>query len=82
VKKEGGTDIRAIKVFGSLARGEEGPDSDIDFLVKAAPGTTFITLSRFQRELEALLSCPVDVVTETGLSKHLKPLLDLKPVLL
>jgi predicted nucleotidyltransferase len=42
-------------VFGSVARREDGPDSDIDCLVELAPGSTFLTLASVQFELEDLL---------------------------
>ncbi len=58
---------RAIAVFGSVARGEEGPDSDIDFLVEFESGSSLFDLVRLQDDLRALLSHPVDVVSLGGL---------------
>ncbi len=72
--------VVSIRVFGSVARDEQTPSSDIDFLVKAPQGATFFTLVRFQRELEELLKCKVDVVTESGLSKHLRPIIESESV--
>lgn len=43
------------RVFGSVARGEDGPDSDLDILVDALPGTTLLTLGGLQDTLEQLM---------------------------
>lgn len=61
-----------IKVFGSVARGEEKSDSDIDFLVKFEEGRTLFDLIAFKNELEYLLNRKVDVVTEDALHWTLK----------
>ena len=58
---------RAIAVFGSVARGEERPDSDLDFLVEFESGSSLFDLVRLQADLRALLSRPVDVVSLGGL---------------
>jgi predicted nucleotidyltransferase len=58
---------RDVRVFGSVARGEERPDSDIDFLVTLEPGRTLMDLARLEARLEALLGRSVDVATENGL---------------
>ena len=56
-----------ISVFGSVARGDDGPGSDVDFLVEFEPGASLLDLMRIQDDLEALLGCPVDVVSAGGL---------------
>lgn len=53
------------RVFGSVARGENGPDSDLDLLVDGLPGLTLLGLGRMIKQLEELLGVSVDVV-ETG----------------
>lgn len=58
---------RRIAVFGSVARGEEAPGSDLDFLVEFEPGSSLFDLVRLQDELQALLGHPVDVVSLGGL---------------
>ena len=63
---------RNIRVFGSLARGEADEKSDIDFLVEMEPGTSLLDLGGLQYELEALLRCHVDVVTERGLKRRIR----------
>ena len=65
--------VENIRVFGSVARGEERPDSDIDFLVSLQTGRSLLDLARLLRELEALLGREVDVVTEAGLRPRIRP---------
>jgi predicted nucleotidyltransferase len=67
--RNGAVDVR---VFGSIARGDDRPDSDIDFLVNLEPGRSLLDLARLLRELNALLDRPVDVVTEAGLRPRIK----------
>lgn len=62
-----------VRVFGSVARGEDRPDSDIDFLVNLDSGRSLLDLARLLRELNTLLGYPVDVVTEAGLRPRIKP---------
>jgi uncharacterized protein len=62
-----------VRVFGSVARGDDSPDSDIDFLVNLEPGRSLMDLARLLRELNILLGRPVDVVTEAGLRPRIKP---------
>ena len=62
-----------VRVFGSVARGEARPDSDIDFLVKLEAGRSLLDLARLLRELQTLLGLPVDVVTEAGLRPRIRP---------
>lgn len=56
-----------LRVFGSVARGESGRESDVDFLVELEDGRSLLDLGGLQMELEELLGCKVDVVTESGL---------------
>jgi uncharacterized protein len=63
---------RDVRVFGSVARGEERPDSDIDFLVTLEPGRTLMDLARLETRLEALLGRPVDVATVAGLREPVR----------
>lgn len=58
-----------VRVFGSVVRGEDAAGSDIDLLVDVAPGVGLLGLARAQRDLEALLGVPVDLI----------PAADLKP---
>jgi predicted nucleotidyltransferase len=61
-----------VRVFGSVARGDDLPGSDIDFLVNLEPGRSLMDLARLLRELNMLLDRPVDVVTEAGLRPRIK----------
>ena len=61
-----------VRIFGSVARGEAGPDSDVDLLVDLERGRTLIDHGQLQVDLEGLLGRKVDVVTERGLLSHLR----------
>jgi hypothetical protein len=63
---------RNIRVFGSVARGEAREDSDIDFLVDTGSVTSSWFPAGLVLELEEVLGCKVEVVTEKGLSPFLK----------
>lgn len=63
---------RDVRVFGSVARGEERPDSDVDLLVTLEPGRTLLDLARLELDLEALLGRAVDVVTVEGLREPVR----------
>jgi|SRR5579862_3239951 len=59
--------VRNIRVFGSTARGDSRPDSDIDFLVETGPVTSSWFPAGLILDLENLLGRRVEVVTEQGL---------------
>jgi predicted nucleotidyltransferase len=63
---------RNIRVFGSAARGDAKPDSDIDFLVDAGPETSSWFPAGLVLDLEELLGRKVEVVTEKGLSRYVR----------
>jgi len=66
--------VARIGIFGSIARGEDRPDSDVDILVEFAPGeTTFRNFMELALYLEGLLGRRVDLVTEQGLDRYLRP---------
>ncbi len=56
-----------IRLFGSVARGEETYDSDIDFVATFEPGRSLFDLARLRADLEDLLDAEVDVVSEANL---------------
>ena len=58
---------RSIALFGSVARGDDGPTSDIDFLVEFDEGSSLFDLMNLEEALKALLGVPVDVVSVGGL---------------
>lgn len=55
------------RIFGSVARGEAGPESDIDLLVKMEEGRSLLDLSTLVLDLQDLLGVKVDVISEDGL---------------
>lgn len=61
-----------VRIFGSVARGEATPDSDVDFLVNLEPGRSLLDHAALILELEALLGCKVDVATERGLRERIR----------
>jgi predicted nucleotidyltransferase len=63
---------RSVRVFGSVARQEADQQSDVDFLVEMEPGRSLFDLGGLQYELEGLLGCRVDVVTERGLKARIR----------
>ena len=63
---------RNLRVFGSFARGEERPDSDIDLLVEMAPDRSLLDIIAIKNALEDITHRKVDVVTEKALSPHIR----------
>lgn len=61
-----------LRVFGSVARGEDGPNSDIDLLVDVEPGTSLIGLGKLETAFEAVLGREVDVVPASSLKAGIK----------
>ena len=64
---------RRLRVFGSVARGEERPESDVDFLVEFDKGyDLFAQRLPLARQLTDLLGRPVDLIPEHELNRHLR----------
>jgi predicted nucleotidyltransferase/DNA-binding XRE family transcriptional regulator len=61
-----------LRLFGSTARGEDRPDSDIDLLVHLDRPVGLIGLARLQHELEEMLGAPVDLVPDDGLKPDVR----------
>ena len=68
-RRRGVTDVR---VFGSMSRGDDGHDSDVDLLVTLAPGTSALALGGLLVDAQELLGRRVDVVTEASLHPALR----------
>lgn len=56
-----------VRLFGSVARGEDSLASDVDLLVTLGPGRTLLDLARLEEGLERLLKRRVDVLPDAGL---------------
>ena len=63
---------RSVAIFGSVARGDERSDSDIDFLVELAPGARPFEILSIGVELEEALGVKVDVGTTDSLRQRLR----------
>ena len=64
--------VRSLEIFGSVARDEARPDSDIDFLVEFSIEASLFDLFRVRHYLEDLLKCDVDLGTLDALREHLR----------
>lgn len=73
---------RNIRVFGSAARGEDRPGSDLDLLVEMESGRSLLDLVALGQELEDLLQRKVDVLTDTSVHPAIRPhiLADARPL--
>jgi predicted nucleotidyltransferase len=59
--------VSGVRVFGSVSRGEDGADSDLDLLVDPTEQTTLMDIGAIRYELKTLLGIEVDVLTPAGL---------------
>jgi predicted nucleotidyltransferase len=64
--------VKTLELFGSVARDEASPTSDVDFLVEFSLEPTLFDLFKVQHYLEDLLGCSVDLGTRTALKAHLR----------
>lgn len=62
--------VKSLSIFGSTARDEAGPDSDVDVLVEFTEIVSLFELAGLKLDLEELLGCRVDVVTANGLRRN------------
>ncbi|MEO1123359.1 MAG: nucleotidyltransferase family protein [Cyanobacteria bacterium J06639_16] len=61
-----------LRIFGSVARGEDDAASDLDLLVDLEAGRSLFDLGGLSMDLQTLLGCRVDVVTEKGLKQRIR----------
>jgi uncharacterized protein len=61
-----------VRIFGSVARGEAGPESDVDFLVEMESGRSLLDLAGLLVDLQDLLGCKVDVATKDALHWYIR----------
>lgn len=61
-----------VRVFGSAARGDAGPDSDLDFLVEFEEGRSLLDVTALWQDLEELLGRKVDIVEPEGLHWYIR----------
>lgn len=61
-----------VRVFGSVARGEAAPESDVDFLIQFEPGRSLLDHVALLQDLEDILSLKVDVVNEKALHHRIR----------
>jgi predicted nucleotidyltransferase len=64
--------VKSLALFGSAARGEAGPESDIDILVEFAQPVGLFAFVRLKHLLEQVLGCSVDLVTEDALRASMR----------
>jgi uncharacterized protein len=61
-----------VRVFGSVATGENRPDSDVDLLVDVEPGRTLFDLAAFLGDVRELLGAEVDVVESRSIHPYIR----------
>ena len=64
--------VKQLRLFGSVARDEAGPDSDIDLLVDFSEPVGYFQFVEVRRRLALLLGRPVDLATEPSLKRQLR----------
>ncbi|PIP52619.1 hypothetical protein COW80_04680 [Candidatus Beckwithbacteria bacterium CG22_combo_CG10-13_8_21_14_all_01_47_9] len=68
--------VSYLALFGSYAREDHKPTSDVDFLVEFNKPVGLIHLIRTEHQLEDILKKKVDLITRKGLSKYLRPFVE------
>ena len=79
--------VKRVGLFGSVVRGENTPESDMDILVKLKPPQERRPLGLFkwialEEELSQKLGCKVDLVSEDGVSPYIRPYIEKERVIL
>jgi predicted nucleotidyltransferase len=78
--------VEEVALFGSYVRGEAGPDSDLDVLVRFESPTRrplgFLELFDLEEQLSKTLGRKVDLVSDRGISRHLRPYIESEKVVI
>jgi uncharacterized protein len=64
--------VSGLRVFGSVARGEDRPDSDVDLLADLPAGMSLFDLARLQAELEGIVGTRVDLIPAANLKPEVR----------
>jgi predicted nucleotidyltransferase len=67
-----GAGVRRLGIYGSVARGEAGPNSDVDILVEFEQTPDLFAFAALRDRLAEILGCPVDLATPQGLKPRLR----------
>jgi predicted nucleotidyltransferase len=68
--------VTSLALFGSVARDEAGPDSDVDVIIDVRHPFSLFDLARVHLRLEEIMGCKVDVITEGGLRPRHRAVID------
>lgn len=68
--------VVSLRLFGSVASGEDRLESDVDLLVAFEESPTFSQFMQLRIYLEDLLGCEVDLITERGLRERVRPFVE------
>lgn len=74
--------VRRVSLFGSVARGEDSPESDIDILVQFKKPVGLLTLARLRRILSQKLGRKVDLLTEGAINPLIRQIIEKDKVIL
>ncbi|MCU0299544.1 MAG: nucleotidyltransferase domain-containing protein [Candidatus Nanopelagicales bacterium] len=67
-----GAGFSDVRIFGSVARGEDGPESDVDLLVTAPTDVSLLDLARLERSLSEVVGEKVEIVPDSGLRSNVR----------
>jgi uncharacterized protein len=73
--------VKSSRLFGSVARNEAGPDSDVDLLIDMEPPYTFDRYIQVKFFIEDLLDRPVDLVMSDTLKHRARPMVEKEAIL-
>jgi predicted nucleotidyltransferase len=68
--------VTSLALFGSVARDEAGPDSDVDVIIDVRHPFSLFDLADVHLRLEEIMGCKVDVITEGGLRPRHRAVID------